>query len=216
MPTFTAETPTITRKFYDMTFTVPAPFTSGHQLTAPEATFLNSTLASVVGNAFSGDIRRALVALNEEGEKAFIAAGGKKKDYAPVGIEALRWDFPAKFAERYADYELGASNRGSGAGTASSDPLARMVNFIASEDLKAKLARKNLSVSRIYKAPATSDSGFKTKWAELLANNIEKNRETFTAQAQAQLDSITSDAEADDDLLEGVELPQEEVAAAAE
>ncbi len=215
MPTVPADAPRVTRKFYDMEFSVPYIFSEGHALTAPEAVFLNANLASVIGNAYSGDIRRAVLALNEEGEKAFIAAGGKKKDYTPLGVEALGWDHQAKFADKFASYDMGVTRQGGGTGASTSSPLERMITFLAGEDLKAKFAKKSMKVSPFYKAEATEGSGFKSKWAELLAGNIERNIERFTAAAEAQLASMAEADAEDDGLLDGIEAP-EEVPQAAE
>lgn len=208
MPAFDTSTPTITRKFSDLTFSVPAPFAANHALTANEATFLNSTLASVVGNAFSGDIRRAMVAHNAEALKAWTAAGNKAKDFKPDTDPAvLGWDMDAKFAAKFTGYELGVSNRGGDGSASTATPLDRMVKFIATEDLKARLVAKGFKVTDFYKAPALDTETYKSKWDELLAQNIEKNRERFTASAQSQLDAMAA-ADADDDILEGVTLPE--------
>jgi hypothetical protein len=216
MPSYTSETPTIERKFYDITFQVPAPFAAGHTLTANEANWMNSNVASVIGNAYSGDIRRAMQAHNEAALKAHTEAGGKAKDFKPAeDVSVLGWDHAAKFAEKYAGYELGVTSRGGGSGEGSS-PLSRTIMFLAAEDLKARMVRKGLKVANFYKAAAQDGTKFKSRWAELLAQNIEAKRDEFTETATAMLAKAEDDAE--DDLLSG-EVPADdtsEVAAAAE
>jgi hypothetical protein len=191
-------TATFVRKFYDMEFTIPAEFEAGHVLSANEANFINSQKASVVGNQYSGDIRRAVAGL--------VAGGNKKATVADLG-----WDHAARFAEKFADYELGVSNRGSGGTTSGSNPLDRMVSFLASEDLKARIIRKGLKVATFYKAK--SADGTQSKWSELLAANIEAKGEEFRAQAEAQLAALeATDTEADP-LLDDVEVEAQPEAA---
>jgi len=194
MPTFDTSTPTITRKFADHTFTVPAPFSAGHALSANEATFLNGQVASVVGNQFAGDVRRAVEAHNKANPKSKIDATG------------LGWDMAARFAEKYADYALGVSNRG-GDGTASGhDALTRTVNFLNAEDMKARIIAKGFKVGAFTKA-APSDPQYKSKWAELLAKNLAAKGDEFRATAQAQIDALAGSDSASDDLLDGIDAP---------
>lgn len=189
MPQFDTSTPRITRKFSDIEFSVPAPFPEGHTLSANEAKFLNSTLASVVGNAYSGDIRRA----KEAGKDVSI------------------WDHQALFEAKFADYELGVSNRGDGTGTAAS-PLDRTIAFLASEDVKARLIAKGFKVGVIQR---TKNADGVSKFAELVAKNIEDNHERFAAQAQAMLDAQPDVASEDDDLLAGLDAETTPTAEAA-
>lgn len=191
MPVSTSETPTITRTFAGHEFTVPAPYTEGHVLTAPEASWLNGQVASVVGNAFSGDLRRAEAA---------------KKGATKT------WDLPAMFAERYASYALG-EGRGSGGGTASgTSALDRTITFLATEDIKSRIAAKGLKVDAFRKTPA-QDAQYKSRFVELVAQNIEAKRELFTAQAQAQLDALAASDATDDDF--GLPAPVEAQSEAA-
>lgn len=185
MPTFDPSTPTITRKFAGHEFTVPAPFAEGSVLTGPEAAFLNGQIASVVGNAYSGDIRRA-----EEAKK-----GATKS-----------WDHAAKFAEKYSGYVLGESNRGSGGTGSASSALDRMIRFLSGEDLKARIVRKGLKVAPFYKAAATDTTAYKNKWEELMAQNIEAKRDEFTATAEAQIAALAATDAEDDALFADVEV----------
>jgi hypothetical protein len=112
----------------------------------------------------------------------------------------------AKFAEKYASYALGVSNRG-GDGTASgNDALTRTVNFLNAEDMKARIIAKGFKVGAFQKA-APSDPQYKTKWAELLAKNLEAKGDQFRATAQAQLDALEASDAGSDDLLDGITTP---------
>lgn len=193
MPAFDKTTPTISRTFSGIDFIVPAPFTEGHSLTVNEAKFFNSTLASVIGNAYSGDVRRA-------------EASGK---------DTSIWNHQELFNKKFAEYELGVSNRG-GEGTGTkSDPLARTIAFLASEDMKAKAAARGIKVGVLQRAK--SADGTTSKWAELVASNLERNREAFTEQAKAILANNAPEPGEDDDLFAGItEAAEGEVQAAAE
>lgn len=222
MPKFTAETPRVERKFSGLDFSVPYVFIEGHPLTKPEAAWLNSNLASVVGNAFSGDIRRGLAALNKANLEAHVKAGGKPKDYKEVtDPKALKWDFQKEFDAKFEDYELGESNRGTGGGTAS--PVDQLVRMFSTVDVKARLAAKGLKVAPLYKAPSNvMDTDGKTplypsKWEELVSENIKAKGDQFRKQAEEQLASLAANdpAEGEDDpLLAGIEAPAEVPAAA--
>lgn len=207
MPQFDTSTPTISRKFADHTFTVPAPFAEGHALTANEATFLNGQVASVVGNQFAGDIRRALAAYNKAQREAL-----PKKEQASyvdtTDVSVLGWDMAARFAAKYAEYELGVSNRGGDGSGSANDALTRTVNFLNAEDMKARIIAKGLKVGAFQKA-AASDPQYKTKWAELLAKNLEAKGDQFRATAQAQIDAAAANA-GSDDLLDGITTPEVE------
>lgn len=226
MPKFTPETARVERKFSGIDFTVPYVFAEGHPLTKPEAAWLNSNLASVVGNAFSGDIRRGLAALNKAALDAHVKAGGKAKDYKEVtDPKALRWDFQKEFDAKFTDYELGESNRGAGGGSAS--PVDQLIRMFSTVDVKARLAKKGLKVGPLFKAPSNvlGEDGkpiYPSKWEELVQENIKAKGDDFRKQAEEQLAALggyTEDGE-DDALLAGItqeaaEAPSEETPAAA-
>lgn len=233
MPKFTNETQRVERTFSGIDFTVPYVFAEGHQLTKPEAAWLNSNLASVVGNAFSGDIRRGLAALNKAGLEAHVKGGGKPKDYKEVtDPKALKWDFQKEFDAKFADYELGESNRGQGGSAAT--PEDQLVRMFSTVDVKARLAAKDLKVAPLYKAPSNIGSDgvkyanpeamkaagvepkYPSKWEELVSENIIAKGEQFRAQAKEQLANLNKGdgaATEDDDLLAGIEAPKEPKAA---
>lgn len=211
MPKFATDTARVERKFSGIDFTVPYVFAEAHPLTKPEAAWLNSNLASVVGNAFSGDIRRGLAALNKAGLEAHVKAGGKPKDYKEVtDPKALRWDFQKEFDTKFAEYELGESNRGTGGGAAS--PVDQLVRMFSTVDVKARLAKKGLKVAPLYKAPSNimGEDGktpkYPSKWEELVSENIITKGDEFRKQAEEQLAALggdTADGE-DDALLAGI------------
>ncbi len=198
MPKFDASTPTMTRKFGDITLTVPAPFIEGSTRTANEAKFDNNQVASVVLNGYSGDVRRA----KEAGKDVSI------------------WDHQALFNAKYADYELGVSNRGSGKGTSANTELHRTITFLAREDLIARLIKAGRTVQSVQKAPASDPTAYKSAWAELLAKSIAlgHNKDgsiVWADEAQRIIDQRAADAAQDtapDDLLSTLGEP---VAAAA-
>lgn len=229
MPKFTTETARVERKFSGIDFTVPYVFAEAHPLTKPEAAWLNSNLASVVGNAFSGDIRRGLVALNKAGLEAHVKAGGKPKDYKEVtDPKALKWNFQSEFDTKFAEYELGESNRGTGGGAAS--PVDQLVRMFSTVDVKARLAKKGLKVAPLYKAPSNmkDDKGealYPSKWEELVSENIKSSDAgthptgaNFRKQAEEQLANLAGGeaVEGEDDaLLAGITQEATPAAAAA-
>jgi hypothetical protein len=221
MPKFDTSTPTLERTFSGVDFKVPAPFAAEHVLTAPEAAWLNSNLASVVGNAFSGDIRRGLKTLNDNAKKNL--KGAELKAYVDVTDPAkLGWDMQAEFNAKFGDYVLGESNRGTGGGNAS-DPLSQLIRMFSTVDIKARLAAKDRKVAPLYKAPsnigadgntytsleAMKEAGvepkYPSKWEELVSENIKVKGDQFRAQAEAQMAQLAqSDTSGSDDLLDGL------------
>lgn len=221
MPKFDTNTPRLERKFSGVEFKVPAPFTEGHALTKGETAWLNSNLASVVGNAFSGDIRRGLAAHNKTALEAHVKGGGKAKDFKPSDDPAvLGWDMQKEFDLKFAEYELGESNRGTGG--AANDPLSQLIRMFSTVDIKARLAKKGFKVAPLYKAPSAimgddSKPKYPSKWEELVQENIIAKGDQFKAQAEAQLAQLAKSDPAEeetDDLLAGI--AQAPAAAAAE
>ncbi len=177
MPQVPDSTPTATRTFAGLEFTVPMPFAEGHQLSSGEASWLNSNLASVIGNAYSGDIRRAEAA---------------KKGSTKT------WDHAAKFAAKYEGYVLGESNRGSG-GVKGTDAVAALARVLATIELKRKLVAAGHKPGALMKVKNTEGV---SKFNELLDALIARDGEHFTAQAQAQIADM--DTQPEDDLFAGL------------
>lgn len=224
MPTFDLSTPTAKRTYIGHDFNVPMPFTAGHVLSAPEAKWVNATLATVIGNAYAGSVRRALVALNHAaiasafGDKAAAAYAKDNKvvpkGYVVQGVEALTdWDHTAKFAETYSTYELGVSNRGSGGAASTSDPIGSMVNTLATAELKRRILAKGHKVKTWQTTKSTADPTV-SSYAYALRQLIERDGDALRAQAEAILSNLsTMDGDADDLL---GDLPTEPAAIAAE
>lgn len=206
MPKFAPNTPRAERKFSGLDFTVPYVFAEGHALSKPEAAWLNSNLASVVGNAFSGDIRRGLKAYNDKARAELSKA--EVKNYVDVEDPAvLGWDMQAEFDAKFADYVLGESNRGSGGGAAS--PVDQLIRMFSTVDVKARLAKKGLKVGPLYKAPSNmkDEAGeplYPSKWEELVQENMKAKLEQFTAQATEQLANLAAGDDEGDELLAGL------------
>ena len=223
MPQFDASTPRSTREFAGHKIAAPTPFTEGHPLTANEASWLNTQVGGVVGNAFGGAIRRAVASTTVDRIKAAIPAG-KKQDAAvaafnksgtlPDGVTAatpadLGWDMQATYDKLFGDYTLGESNRGSG-GSSTSDPVEALIRTFSVLDIKARLAAKGLKVAPLYKAPPTNPK-YKSKWDEMVEENIlasengtHKNGVNFRAQAEAQLANFKAEDSAVDPLIDGI------------
>jgi len=216
MPTINTSNPTLSRKFAGHDIAVPTYFASGQALTDNEAKWANSVLATVTGNAFGGAIRRALETIDTERAKAFKAKKydgpmdetGKKP--APATFADLNWEPQAKFNEVFANYTLGESNRGSGT-SGGADPVSQLIRTFSVMDIKARLAAKKLSPGPFYKAPATVE-GYKSKWEELVGENIKAKHDVFKAQAEAQLAQIKGTDTDADPLLDGLTAPAAQAA----
>lgn len=218
MPATTAETPTKAYTFADIAFTVPQPYAAGAVLTAPEAAFLNQSIASRVGNGYGGEVRRALTLLNAE-----RAAQHKAKTYAGPTVtddkgrvhpapattsdltneDGTPWDHASKFASRYADFIVGESNRGSGTSVGST-PLNRLMRTLASEDVKSRIIARGLKVQDFMRAKVTVDGETISKFEDLVSKNLTTQDERFRSMAQSQLDQLAGGVE--DDLLEGLDI----------
>jgi len=227
MPTFTDQTPTIARKFVDMSFNVPAPYAEGHALTALEAKWMNGAVLSAVGNAYAGAIRRAVSALTVNRIEAAITSPEKqkkaveaftKRGTVPEGVTAakasdLNWDHQARFLAAYAEYELGKSNRGSGTGSSTSvNPVESLTRFLAEQAVKAILVSKGLKVGTFIKA--RSADGSTSKLNELVAQYIERHPE-LEEQAKAQVEANAVSADEDEDIFAGLDGSEEEATPAA-
>jgi hypothetical protein len=217
MPHFHDQHPRLARKFADHEVSVPAVFAPGHTLSDAESKWMNSQLATVTGNAFAGSIRRAL-----EAENTKRAAAHKAKKYegpmdetgkkpAPATFADLGWNAQEKFNEVFSNYTLGESNRGTGAGT-SKDPIDQLIRTFSVMDIKARLAKKNLTPGPFYKAPSSQPDVYKSKWEELVGENIKAKHDEFKAQAEAQLVQLAGTDTEQDDLIDSLEAPQAEAA----
>ena len=214
MPQFSAEHPTITRKIQDIEVTLPQLFVEGHPLTANEAKFVNERLNSIMVNAYGGDIRRALEKIDAERAEAHKEkkyqgpwamdekdptkeAHPRKPAKATVSdLPADEWDHQARVNEKFTNYRLGAANFREGNANASLDTLAK---DIAERELRARLAKKGIKVKPLQ--GIKNEEGV-TKFQELIAQHLEKNKERIVALAQAQLDSISEGADDEDDDLD--------------
>ncbi len=181
MPAFDNTTPTLSRTFAGIDFTVPAPFTAGHILTDGEAKWVNTQVAGAVGNAYSGDIRRA-----EAAKK------GSTKD----------WNHAEKFAARYAEYTLGGSTRGSGTKSAT-DPIETLARAIASARVKAKIVAKGFTVKAFM--DAKMDDG-RSNFLYRVDAELEKFADDIYAQAERQHEENLAAVDTSDDD-DGLELP---------
>lgn len=187
MPQFDASAPTLDRKFADFDISVPAVFTEGHALTDAEAAWVNGQLATVVGNAFGGFIRRS----KEANKKFSIDASGAQ----------------SKFDEIFADYEFGA---GRGSGKASgTDPVDALARALAVADLKARIVAAGRSVKALQAKGSAGDGTDKSMYSKLLEDSIalghNKAGVSFREMAQAQLDAAAANAGGEDELLAGLE-----------
>lgn len=218
MPAYDTSTPTAKRTYIGVDFSVPMPFTEGHALTGPEAKWVNATLATVVGNAYAGSVRRAVVTLNHSaikaafGDKAAAAYAADNK-VVPKGYVAKTaadlqdWDHAARFAETFASYELGVSNRGSGGSATSSDPIGSMVNTLATAELKRRILAKGLKVRTLQTTKGVD--GSTSKFDELKAALIARDGDALRAQAEATLASLAASDADTDDLLAGLDTSME-------
>lgn len=188
MPAFDTSTPTEVHTIQGMDLSVPYLFNEGNELTADEAKWVNTVLAGVVGNAYSGDIRRALATLDKERAEAAVKAG--KPVPKSASIADLKWDHQAKFLDKFAKYELGVSNR-SGAKT-SKDPVIGQMTKIASDFVKDYLRSKKQSVKKFIDAK-NSEHG--SEFNRLVADYLAANGDAVRAQAEAKLAAMKASTE---------------------
>ena len=187
MPTFTDSTPRHAHTAAGETIHAPYVFAEGHALTAKEAYWLNSNLAGVVANSLAGDVRRAKDA-------------GKPID--PTTYQSL-------FDEKFARYELGESNRGSGEG-ASTDPVERAAHRIATDRVKALAKAKGLNIRTLME---TKDADGQSKLSALIATYLERNPDVMElARAQVEAQAALVDTSTDDLFADIATAPAEEPA----
>lgn len=176
MPAFTAETPRLPVTIHEVAYTVPAVFAAAHVLTEAEAGFLNRQLATYIANPIG------------------TAVGKAKKDGKPVDFGDGKSDVQAEIDRRFGEFVVAPSNRGSGDGSSAATPLDRMINFLASEKLKALIIAKGSTV-RAFQTTKYADgiNAGKSAWAVQLEVLIGRDLAKLTAQAQAALDDLSSD-----------------------
>jgi hypothetical protein len=121
---FDASTPRAEVTIQGQTFTLPTPFTAGHQLTEGEASQMNQLLAENVRNNFAGKMK---------------AQADKP--------EAERKAFTQEDLDAYvAEYEFGV--RKAGNGEARLTPVEREARRIAKSAIEAKLKERGAKVDK--------------------------------------------------------------------
>lgn len=208
MPAFTSDTPRLSRTYQEQEVEVPAAYTAGHVLTEPEAGWVNSTVATIIGNGFGGYIRRQIAAVDKERAEAHkkghykgpTVEGKNKKGEAialpaPATVDDIaNFDPQAVFDDLYGKYVLAP-----GADKSASDPVSKMAMSIAEADLISRIKAKGHTVAAFRKAPASTDA-HSSRFAEALAHRFGADEERYRAQARAALEAGASTDEGDDDL----------------
>lgn len=218
MPQANTSLPPMKRNFAGIEFLVPQAFDVGHALTADEASWVNSQLATVVGNQFGGYVRRAIEAINDSRTKAHKAKtydgplddSGKRP--AQATFADLGWNAEETFNDLFTEYSFAGNRRGDGT-TVARDPVTALVQFLAKEAIKAKIKAKGLKVKTFMDTKVHTPDGEEiSKFMELVGQYIAAHPElTDTAKAQLAADSDTSD---DLDLSLPEETPSEDQKAA--
>lgn len=195
MPAFEPTAPRIGLKLSGLPIKAPTIYTAGHALTEAEAKFLNRQVASAVANPIPAIIK----AKREEAVKAGQPAPELNAD-----------KLQAFYDQRYAEYEVGAVNRGTG--TATADPVARIVRNMAVDLVNAKLRAANKNILAVRQA---KDAEGKSVYETIVAKAIEANPQ-FRELAEAQLKALAEVGTIEDmDLssLEGIgDKPAEQTA----
>ncbi len=188
-PTVQANTtlPTLARKFAGHDITVPAVFGPNDTLSAHAAAWANSQLATVLGNAMGGHIRRA------------------KEAGKPITFDATHTP-QALFDDIFADYSFEPS-RGTGSGPR--DPVEALMAVLAKEDVKARILKKGLKVRDFMSAKVTIGEGDSaeeiSKFTLLVEEYLDLKADSLRARAEASLGAD----EADDDFDLDVDAPAE-------
>ena len=213
MPQFTDETPRAKYKVQGLAVEMPLVFVEGYALGSNEAKWANGALASTVGNAYGGDVRRAVEALNkarEEAHKAGTYTGAmdaKGKKPAPATVADLTsedgspWDHQARILDKFANYVLGSQTRGVGKSL-----LDEIAHNLATAWVKNYLKTKGKSI-KLFMDTKNAEHG--SEFARLVADYLAKRHDEVYAQAQAQIDA------ANEPVGEGDELDLGDVAEAA-
>ena len=217
MPAFDTNTPRMDAPVMGLKLTMPKVFAAGHPLTSDEASFINARLKSVMVNAYGGDLRRALEAIDKE-RAAAVAEGKYKGPWAKDAegkeahprkpAEALAteltgepWaDHQANLDAKFAVYQVGGAN---GRETVSADPMDRVAREIAIREVKELLIKRGRKIKDAMdtKDPANAKRSMFQKYVEDRLNGSQ--RERIYALARVQVAEIS-----DDDDQEFDEIPE--------
>lgn len=197
MPQFDASTPRLSRVYQDHPVTVPAAITGGHTLTDTEAAWVNSTVATIIGNGLGGVIRREIKKVDDH--RAALHKQGKydgpmkgKVPAAATAADLNGFDPQETVDELYAKYVLAP-----GAEKSASDPLSKMIRALAEADASARIKAKGHTVAAFRKADASTDA-HANRYDEFVAKIIFDKGDTFRAQAEAVLSAGAATTEDDD------------------
>lgn len=230
MVQFTSETPRVEKEYMGIKLSVPMPIPAGHVLADKEAAWVNGQIAGAVANGYSTQVRNAMIALDKARDGAFKAGkytgptepvldakGQPRHDKSgnPVVVpakatpddlvdvvdgKAIPWDHQAKFLERFTEFTMEPSNRGSGGGV-KSDPISTLARSFAELDLIARINRKGLKVADFRKAKVTVGDVERSKFQVLLDEQFAKDKENYLDRAKAQMElANTAVTDEDDDL----------------
>ena len=218
MPSFTPDTPVGNYKILGMSLTIPHVFAEGHTLTANEAKFVNRQLASVTVNGYGGDVRRALSKIDSAREKAFedktysgptttVKIKGKDTQVpSPATYSDLTdWDHQSRLNEKFAEYELGVSNRG-GAGGGGSDPLEALIERLATSMVKDLLKSKGRSIQKFMR---TKDEEHGTAFKRLVSEYIDKRYDALVPLAEQEQARMQAEQAASADIDLGLDLEED-------
>lgn len=196
MPQFLASAPRINLKVNDIAITAPAPYAAGHTLTDAEAAFFNRQVATAVANPIPKTIKAQL--------EAKIAAGETPGE---LNAEALQHFYDT----RYAAYVVGASNRGTGEGSAV-DPIMSEARKIAAIKVTEILTAKGITVSAAKKSKVQFEGAEVSAFSKFVSQMIAANPGILdTARAQVEaMKAAAADLDFDLSDLEGTaEAPAE-------
>ena len=203
MATANPNAPALSREFAGHPISVPAVFTEGHVLTSGEAAWTNGQVATVLGNAFGGAIRRALEALDKERNEAHknktytgptVEGKNGKPIPAPAEFADLDWNPQSKFDEIFSAYEFAASTRGSGNG-AKSDPTTALARTYAEVDLNARIASKGRTATEFRKVKMEDG---RTKYTHLVDAQFESKKADYLERAKAEMADAAASVTEDD------------------
>jgi hypothetical protein len=216
MPAFNETSPRDKYTVKGLELTIPAVYAAGHALTHNEAAFVNNRLASIMVNAYGGDLRRELDKIDQSRAAAFKA---KKYDGpmnaagtgpAPAEIADIEWDHQEKLDTKFASYKVGESNTRE---ASPKDPTDRIVWDIAEREVKNKLQQKGLKVKPLIDAK-NEEHGSEFKRLVYDRINHPSHKDRLLALAKAQLESANGEDE--DELNIPAELQEPTAAARAE
>jgi hypothetical protein len=177
----THSTPRENRVFAGQALTCPAPYTPGHVLTDPEASFMNTYVGSAVGNRFAAALKTAL-----EDAKGDLTAAVAASKFATL----QEW-----FDAAYNSFEPGVAKRAAnGTGTSTkSDPVLSLARSFAELDLIAKIHAK-FGPTGVAKARKTKMEDGRTKFTHWLDDQFNRAKEDYMDRARAQMEESTANA----------------------